>query len=215
MDTLENFIPNMTFPLPPHYEFHKSPTSTATAPYSASIPPNQKGRPAFIVHDPSLPHRMLESLRAYLRTAQRRDASPSPALVHSISILERTIMHHPLDSESSSTRLFDRGWDPIGCAVEEVDANSTQPVPTIQTTLFSQRPDVIYCPYAGAEPQLHIEFKSWTAFSHHAESIVQLGRNRAVLELNRMETGHRSIVFKVHQSQSSILCQIFITNFII
>lgn len=198
MATLETYVPSMIFPLPSDHQFTKISTSTSTAPYNISIPPpNQEGRPAFMVHDHSLPNRMLASLRAYLQSAPGRHLAPSTVLVQAIAGLERSLRNYLLDHESSSSLLFQRAFNPICCAVEEVDANPTQPEPTTRIAAFNQIPDGTYRPHRDADPQLHVEFKSWTAFTHHAEGILRLGRNRAVLELSPSETGHRSIIFKV------------------
>lgn len=198
MSTLATFIPSMIFPLPSEHEFTKVPTSTSTAPYQVGIPPpNQEGRPAFIICDPSLPHRMLVSLQAYLQTAPGRQLAPSAVLIQAVAGLERSLRGYVLDHETSSNLLFHRTFNPISCAVEEVDSNPSQPVTTTRNTLFNQIPDGTYRPHRDADAQLHVEFKSWTAFSHHATNILQLGRNSTVLELSPSETGHRSIIFKV------------------
>lgn len=196
--TLEHFIPTMRFPLPLGYQFRKVETSASTASYNPGVPaPEQEGRPAFIIHDPSLPARMLESLVTYLQTAPGRHLEPSLVLVQSFAALDRALQQFTLNHERSTDMLFQHALFPICCAVQEVDANETLPEPAFQQVTYNQIPDSLYRPRQGTDPQLHVELKSWTAFSRHAEHILRLGVNRTPLELQATEGGHRSIIFKV------------------
>jgi hypothetical protein len=210
MATLQEFVPSMRFPLPRDFEFRKLATSTSTASYSLSIPPpSQEGRPAFLVHDSSLPARMLGSLRSYLQTVCQ-DRAPSDTLINALSYLTFTVggyygpgeVHttmpgYALGHESTTTTLFDRVLAPISSAVWEVDQNAGIPERAPEMAAYNQTPDAIYIPYPGGPQLLHLEMKSWSAFSKHSEDIVRLASTQAVLELGDMERGHRSIIFKV------------------
>lgn len=205
MATLQTFIPAMRFPLPPEHEFRKTPTSTSTAPYNPGIlQPNQEGRPAFIFHDQSLATRMVESLGIYLQTAPGQHLEPSMILIQTIASLGMSLRNFPLGHEPTTSNFFSQAFIPICHAVEAVDANQTHPEAIVQYTAYNQTPDAVYRPCQDAPPQLHVEFKSWSAFSYHAENILHLGQNSTILELGPTETGHRSIIFKVLGSQSCI-----------
>jgi hypothetical protein len=73
----------MRFPLPSVHSLAKVSTATTTALLVA----DQKSSPAFLVHDPLLPNRMLKALKAYLETSPQRLEKPSVDLVSSIQNL--------------------------------------------------------------------------------------------------------------------------------
>src|ERR1700690_254861 len=205
MATLETFVPTMHFNLPQDHQFEKIASTVSTAPYHPSTPlPDQQGRPAFIVHDASLPGRMLESLRTYLQTAPGHHHAPSAVLTAGVAGLPRYLRDFQLIGEPTTTTLFSHAFAPICCAVEEVDTNPTQPRTAAQASSHNQIPDALYLPTRSAAPQLHVEFKSWSVFRRHAQDILQMGRDGVILELQPSETGSRSIIFKVSMLESKL-----------
>jgi hypothetical protein len=143
---------------------------------------------------------MLESLQIYLECSPRCNTECTPDLVQTVARLRRRLVDFVLSDESSTHSLFERIFDPISSAVEEVDANPTRPEATTQRLSHNQIPDMLYRPCRGRSPQLHVELKNWTCFSHHAAQIVQLGQRQEILQLENREVEERSIIFKVCSS---------------
>jgi hypothetical protein len=134
----------MHFTLNPDFEFEKMPSATSTAAYNPHPPlPNQTGRPTFLIHDEFLPTRMLESLRIYLERSPRCNTECTPDLVQTVARLRRRLVDFVLSDEYSTHSLFERIFDPISSAVEEVDANPTCPEATTQRLSHNQIPDML------------------------------------------------------------------------
>ena len=94
-----------------------------------------------------------------------------------------------LEHEPTTISFFEHALVAISCAVQEVDCNAGCPKVISQGACYNQIPDALYCPFPGANPQLHLEFKSWSAFSCHGREIVELGCAGRVLVLSSVEMG--------------------------
>jgi len=200
MADLRSLIPVMRFPLPSDHQFVKVQTATATAAYtggSSELRPAPQSCPAFLIQDSSLPNRMLQSLNIYLQSSSQGTQPPTPDLVQSIRSLRRLLSVFTLGHESTTRTLFERVFIPISYAVQDVDANLTLPEAATQVSSHNQIPDALYGPRRSAQPQVHVEWKSWSAFAYHIHQILEAARRGEVLELQSTETGYRSIVFKV------------------
>jgi hypothetical protein len=178
--------------------------TTATAPYSPGILPPLNKVPYYILHDATLPSRMMQSLDAYLAAAPGASQAPSSYLQSMLDFLETQVSRTTIDNEASTTRLFHLLFQLFGGAVKEVDQNASFPIITKANRRFSQMPDTLVCAHADADPALHWEDKSSEVFDRHAPNILAMGKQiqedggrGSYLNLNHTETHHRSIIFKV------------------
>jgi hypothetical protein len=211
-ETLQTFVPNMLFPAQP--PSHSRVTSSATASYSPVPKPQELLVPSFITLDMQLHTRMLASLHTYLESAPTRHHPPSDNLKNCFGVIGSLLSGFSLQGEGTTRDLFYKLWPPIQFAVQEVDDNTSLPQIDSQATIFSQIPDGLLSPYAEQPPQLHLKFKSKSAFSRYAHQIVAMGQGVTPLELGNCEIGARAIIFKVRIS-NTLTIQLEIPNLLV
>ena len=163
-NTLETIIPGIVIPQVP--VLRQPPSQPSTAPYAPVNGPPRHHVPYWILHDPTLADTMMERLRTYLPTAQGGTMPPSPLLQFRLLALQNNVFQiHELTSEFSTFTFWIGDLFPIiGSAVCEVDQNAGLPVTNGNRTLYSQTPDGVISPTAGALSRLYLEHTNWRVF---------------------------------------------------
>jgi hypothetical protein len=204
--------PSLANFMPPYFDFIdganlQRPTylevgSTHTAGCSAPNPPPARQIPSHIVVDPQLLQKMRGSLSTYLSTKCGVRLVPD-RLVTRLDLARQSLVNPPnLTNGPTAVGFF---WEHVKPLVSEFvfDVDGVAIQLEEADASHGAKPDGIW------GTRVHVEFKSARALLHHASEIFAIGRANngkgSALELRQLETGARSIIFRVFLPISSFL----------